>query len=477
MRTLSLALRNLARNRRRSLATLLAVVVGLNAVLLFGGYRNNVTYGLQTDYVRYNGHLQIQHKDYFLYGTGNPAAYGIADYQHIIDVVERDPVLAPMLTVVTPKLQLGGIAGNFAAGVSRTVFGVGVVAADQARLRRWNDYGFPGGPPSIPLLGTPADAAVIGTGVARVLQLCAPLHVANCPQTTTVKTAEGPAAPADIAALSAQALSADDVSSDDTPGDRATATAPRGAAQIELLAASAGGAPNVAELHVVEAKNQGVKELDDMFVGLHLAQAQRLVYGNAEPQATAIVLQLQHTDQIAAAMARIEHLLATTLEGEPLEVLDFRTLDPFYDQVLTMFGAIFGFIFVLIDVIVLFTIGNTMSMAVVERTAEIGTLRAMGLRRAGVRRLFVTEGALLGLFGAVLGVVIAVLVAAGINHSGLMWSPPGRVEPVPLIIRVWGEWHMIAVSAAVLVAVAVVSAWIPARRAAALDVVDALRQV
>ena len=45
-----------------------------------------------------------------------------------------------------------------------------------------------------------------------------------------------------------------------------------------------------------------------------------------------------------------------------------------------MFAAIFGFIAVLIGAIVLFTVTNTMSMAVVERTAEIGTLRAIGLQ-------------------------------------------------------------------------------------------------
>ena len=110
MKTFSLALRNLLRNRRRSLTTLLAMVIGLVAILIFGGYRSNITYGLQTGFVQSSGHLQIQHKDYFLDGGDNPAAYGIADYQHIIDVVTHDPVLAPMLTIVTPTLQLGGIA-------------------------------------------------------------------------------------------------------------------------------------------------------------------------------------------------------------------------------------------------------------------------------------------------------------------------------------------------------------------------------
>lgn len=463
MKTILLALRNLERNHRRSFATLLAVVVGINAVLLFGGYSRNITYGLQTGYVRHSGHLQIQHKDYFLYGTGNPSAYGIRDYQHIIDVVKRDPVLAPMLTVVTPTLRFGGIAGNFAAGVSRTVIGTGVVAPDQARMRKWNDYDLRGNSHPVPLLGTPQDAAVIGTGVARVLQLCSQLHVSNCPQPPATKTSSSdPKAPADITALSNQ---------------ESTEMSNKPATQIEVLAASAQGTPNVSELDVIKAQSQAVKELDDMFVGLHFTQAQRLVYGNAAPQATAIILQLHHTSQIPAARARLSHLLATKLKNAPLEVLNFKTLNPFYGQALHMFGAIFGFIFVLIGAIVLFTISNTMSMAVVERTVEIGTLRAMGLHRNGIRRLFVTEGALLGLFGAMLGVIIAMLIAYGINHSGLTWTPPGRVEAVPLSIRIWGEWRMVSITAVGLIALAILSAWVPAQRAARMNIVDALRHV
>jgi len=72
--TFALALRNLRRNRRRSIATLAAIVVGTVAILLFGGYSRNIRYGLQSGFVRSSGHLQIQHKDYFLYGSGNPAA-------------------------------------------------------------------------------------------------------------------------------------------------------------------------------------------------------------------------------------------------------------------------------------------------------------------------------------------------------------------------------------------------------------------
>ena len=87
MRTLSLALRNLLRNRRRSMTTLAAMVVGAVTILLFGGYSRNITYGLQTGFVIRSGHLQVQRKDYFLYGSGNPAAYGIASYKKVQKII------------------------------------------------------------------------------------------------------------------------------------------------------------------------------------------------------------------------------------------------------------------------------------------------------------------------------------------------------------------------------------------------------
>ncbi|HWZ72523.1 MAG TPA: FtsX-like permease family protein [Casimicrobiaceae bacterium] len=462
-RTWSLALRNLRRNRRRSLTTLIAMVTGAVTILVFGGYSRNITYSLQTSYVLRSGHLQIEREGYFLYGSGNPAAYGITDYRRIIDVVERDPVLAPMIRVVTPTISLGGLAGNFAAGVSRTVVGTGVVVADQNRMRQWNDYRLPLKVGPLALTGTAEDTAVIGVGVARVLQLCRQLAVSDCPQQEQPEgEGAGSHAPDDIVSLARQ---------------ESQSTAPEGKFRIELLAANVHGAPNVASLEVVKADQQGFKELDDMYVGLHLSQAQRLVYGAASPAVTGVVVQLAHTSQIPLARARLEELLATTLKGDLLEIQDFTELNPFYGQAVGMFAAIFGFMAALIGAIVLFTVGNTMSMAVVERTTEIGTLRAMGLRRSGIRRLFVCEALLLGLFGAGVGLAAALGIAWIINQSGLTWLPPGQVDRIPLAVRLWGESLLMAGTAAGLVLVAVLSAWWPARAAGRMVIVDALRHV
>jgi putative ABC transport system permease protein len=463
MNTLLLALRNLLRNRRRSLTTLLAMVIGICAVLIFGGYARNATYALQTGYVQMHGHLQIQHRNYFLYGSGNPSAYGIANYPRIIEVVKRDPVLAPLLTVVTSKLQLGGIAGNFAAGLSKSVIASGIVVADQNQMRTWDDYGSMSYSPQFALTNTSQESVLIGTGVARMLQLCGPLKVSNCPQAPAAPVSTEPAAPDDITALSALEQGAD--------------APPTNQTQIEMLAANVHGAPNVVNLKVVKAENWGFKEFDDSVMVMHLAQAQRLVFGGAPPQVTAIQIQLQHTTQMAAARARLQQLLDSTFKDESLEIQDYETLAPIYGQTIRFFDSVFGFISTLIGVIVLFTVGNTMSMAVVERTVEIGTLRAMGQRRSGIRTLFVSEGLLLGLIGALLGVLTALLVAGLINHSGLTWTPPGYVYAYPLKVRVWGDLGLIFGSAIGLVVVAVVSAWWPANRAAKLMIVDALRHV
>jgi putative ABC transport system permease protein len=445
--------------------TLIAMVLGLVAVLLFGGYIRDINYALQSDFVRLTGHLQIQHKDYFRFGSGNPSAYGIAGYERVLEVVKNDPVLAPMLAVATPTLQFGAIAGNFAAGVSRTAYVTGVVVDDQNRMGEWNDYGLRIPARRLPLAGSAPDAAVIGTGVARVLQLCSALKVPDCAMESAKPESPGAGLPADIVALSGR------------DATESVASAATDRPRIEILATSARGAPNVAAVNVLRAEFQGIKELDDVYVGMHLAQAQKLVFGAAPPQVTAVALQLRRTAQIPAARDRLDELLRTTLRDRPLGVIDYETLNPFYAQTLTMFGAIFGFISVLIGSIVLFTVSNTMSMAVVERTAEIGTLRAIGLRRAGIRALFLSEGVVLGCFGAVLGIGAAVVVAWVINHLGLTWIPPGRIEPVPLAVHMKGEHVMILGSAAGLVVVAALSAILPAARAARMNIVEALRHV
>ncbi|MBP8285805.1 MAG: ABC transporter permease [Rhodoferax sp.] len=462
MSTLSLALRNLLRNRRRSLTTLLAMGIGLVAILVFGGYKSNVIYGIETGVVQHSGHLQIQRKGYFSEGGDNPTSYGIANYPRLMDAIKKDPVLAPMLAVVTPSLSLGGLAGNFAAGVTRSVMAQGVVVEEHNRMLAWNEYGMKSYSHPLPLVGTGTDGVVIGTGVARKLKLCDALKVPHCVQSANTPVSEGAAAPDDIADLSA-------LEKGNTPVQDNT--------RIEMLASTAHGAPNVASLQVVAAENLGIKAIDDVYLAMHLAQAQKLIYGSQDPKVTAIRIQLQHASQIPAAKKRLAQLFEDEFMVQSLEVLDFRTLNPLYGQTAQFMGSMFGFIAILIAVIVLFMIGNTMSTAVVERTVEIGTLRAIGLRRSGIRNLFLCEGVLLGLIGSVFGVLCALGIASLINNSGLSFTPPGYSYAYLILVRIWEDTNLLVGSVVGLIAVTVLSAWWPARRASQLMIVDALRHV
>ncbi len=462
---LKIGFRNILRNGRRSAVTGLAVAVGAVALLVFGAFQAYIFAGLQTQAVQRAGHLTVFRDGYFLYGAGNPAAYGIDDYQQVMATIAADPVLKPLINVMTPTLTLYGIAGNFEGenDAAKTFFGVGVIPSDRERMRQWDEYG--ASRPYVPdmrLADNDDTRGILGAGLARILNLCAPLKVANCPAPPAAKPDPAPTQQQDFSDL---------VRNDITSAADPDAKMPR----IDLLAATAGGAPNVVSLYVSGAEPQSVKEVDDNYVGMHLALAQQLLYGRGEHKVTGIVLQLHRSEDMAAARARLVALFKQ--KGLDLEIRDFADLTPEYAQILNFFRAIFLFIAVIMGVIVLFAVVNTMTMTVMERTNEIGTTRAMGVRRSGIRRQFLLEGSLLGAIGATLGVLLAAVIALAVNHFGLSWTPPGNANPVPLRLYLFNGGPLILGTWLGLVLVATIAALIPANRAAKLPVVDALRHV
>lgn len=463
---LKIAFRNILRNGRRSLMTLLAIAVGGIAIVLFGEFVGFVRSTLETNAVQKVGHLTVFRKGYFDYGAGNPAAFGIPDYDHVVHLIEQDPEIKPALNVVTPTVSLTGIIGNFEIDTSKTFLGTGYVPADREKMRRWDEHGVARRRvlQDSGLRTDDESRGVIGVGLARVLGLCEPLKIPNCPprpQLPTVAPSAAAAPPPDLPSLPLE----------NDPAAPPKSDAPR----LDMLAATANGAPNVMSLYVTRAEPQSSRELDENVVVMNFTLAQKLLYGRGEKKATGLVVQLQRTEDLSRIRARLDALFAE--QHLPLEVRDFAEREPFYRQAVGMFSAIFLFISLIMGVIVLFTVVNTMGMSVVERTNEIGTARAMGLRRGGVRRLFIVEGAILGSFGATVGVALGQVIALLFNNSGAKWTPPGQAAPVPLQVLtshvaglLFGVWLG-------LVVMATIASVVPANRAARLKVVDALRHV
>ncbi|MGD0189473.1 MAG: FtsX-like permease family protein [Rhizomicrobium sp.] len=455
-----IALRSIFRNMRRSLTTALTIAVGMAAMLVFAAYALYDTTILQTTAVERGGHLTVFADGYSDFGSGDPAIWGIPDYARVVRLIRNDAVMARLSAVVTPVQFLGGIAENPENGGSRTFFASGFVPADQARMQTWDEYGIGEALENTGLDTDNPSRGVIGLGLARYLGLCGELHLADCPSSPKALRVRGNG---DVTSLPRQDFSA-----------LAEPRASRAAApHIDLIAATSGGAPNIVSLQIDRVEKQGAKEMDDGYVVMNLALAQQLVYGRGEHDVTGIIVQLHRTEDIPLVRTRLAALFAGSRLA--LEIRDFRQINTYYDQTLDFFRSLFSFIAVLIGVVVLFTVSNTMGMSVMERIDEIGTTRALGARRGRIRIQFLAEGAMLGFFGAVLGIAFACAADLAINHAGLSWTPPGDAHAIPLKLYMLGASGVIAGTFAVLVAVAIMAALVPANRAARLAIVDALR--
>ena len=104
-----------------------------------------------------------------------------------------------------------------------------------------------------------------------------------------------------------------------------------------------------------------------------------------------------------------------------------------------------------------------------ERTRELGLLRAVGMSRRQLRRMVRTEAAIIAVFGTLIGLVIGILFSIALTVAISAEFPNFFQYNLPVVQLV-----VITICAALA---GIVAAWLPARRAAKLDVLDAVSSV
>ena len=463
MMDLQLAIRNLFRNKRRSLMTIFAMIIGMLALLLFGGFISSIYYGLQTGIIRAQGHLHIYPEGYLEFGSSRPTEYFIKDYKTILKTLQKDPKVNKQLSVITPVVKLNGIAGNHSADTSKTFIASGVIPSNYNKMQNWDTYQLNLAPQNIALTDEINNQGVVGYGMAKMLNLCDSLQVPECQDRPVVVNKDT----VDDDILSFQSMVESENTSENIEEQKYS--------QIDLLASTGSGAPNALSISVIQAKQIGTKFLDDSHIHMHFQLAQKLVYAD-DSRASAIILQLKDTDKMEEIQAHIQTLLNNMkLKGQQFEVKNYTEFNPQFFKVISMFSMLFLFIIIVISLVVLFTTINTLTMSVMERITEIGSLRAMGVRRSGILQQFLLEGAVIGITGATLGIIITITITLLFNNAGFEWTPPSNSSSSPLQILLYANPLLLIGTWLLMVLVASISSLIPARFAAKMNIVDAIR--
>jgi putative ABC transport system permease protein len=195
-----------------------------------------------------------------------------------------------------------------------------------------------------------------------------------------------------------------------------------------------------------------------------------------EREISEVAVRLKDFDRLDAVSHQLDKRLSGELNKEGKPVFDVRTwekLSPFYN-VARMINVMTFFIKLMLIAIVLVSIMNVMIMAVYERIREIGTISAIGTMPQKILSLFLIEGFTLGVFGAVVGNILALAVVFLINlvkitfnfgrQSGLVLSPSLNTSDILLI-------------SAIVIIVSVAAALQPAFKASQMEPVEALRHV
>lgn len=418
--------RNLWSHYRRSLATLLSLGMGFAALVVFSGYTGAVNNGLAQTAIHAEliGHFSVQHRGWRTQGRLNPDRYLLTPFeiQQVRQVVQEQ---LPGTRVVE-RMDTSGLLSN---GRNSTIFiAQGLDAEDQRALR-----GPFAGVTTVQLKPAIADGVVLAEGLSQILDLHQGGH-----GSVLLSTIHGQANAADVEVL--HTVNTSNLATNDKwmlmplALVRELMDAPGRADALTLvLPAPADAGPQVG----VDASGQI----------LNLAA----IFQRAPPdEATTHALR----ERLMQGFAQL---------GLDLEVATWQEQSTYYRQVRNLYDMIFALMLAVVLSIVVLSIVNAMGMSVVERTREIGTLRAIGLRRTGVLRLFITEALLLVLLGLASGLVLAAAVRWGVNTLDIRYVPPGNSSTVPLYI---GFDAMRSLQSGVLLAgLAMAAALLPARRA------------
>lgn len=410
---LKLAARNLLRYRRRTLLTAILIAVGVVALLLFvatAGSFKQVMVGGITDSML--GHLQIHHKGYTASIDNLPLNLDLKPtaIRKVETLLQSEPAIASY----SERVKLGAMFSNFNEITSIRLNGVDPVAEDKTvpALRQRISEGDPKG-----LLVEPGQI-LIPDLLAKGMK---------------VKTGDS----------------------------------------VVLVATNASGSVN-GKTFIVRGVLEAVTGPGGRDGYIHISDARELLRLE-QPDIMEIALRLHNLDQLPSVMTKLSVQLdeIRNKDNKPVtELHSWKELSPFAN-IVKMIDMMTLFIRIMLIAIVLVSVLNVMLMAVYERIREIGTLAAIGTQPNTIMGMFICEGLLLGLVGALAGILLSLACLALLQAMPPTFAFGREIITLhPAVSLADLGWVLLA-----SVLVSVLASFQPAWRASRMDPIKALHHI
>lgn len=404
-----------------------AIIVGLCALTLLRGFVNSVRQAqLSATLFGTTGMLQVHRTGYLKNVLSNPLDLAFSDSQELREKIRA----VPHVVALSPRLQFSGslaatepLSLDPSAQVSsepKTTF-LSANAVDPSLDRQVMPQFYEWVVAGQPFEGPSASALVVHSDIA------VPLGLDNIESNLKQPKDQWPVllAPDIDGSLSGDAVQVTGVLGTAVPTDKRMALAP---------------------LHTI----------------------QRLL--KMENKITEYLVRLDSVENAEQVQRRLRDVL-----GDNFEVSRWDEVAPFIKDLLDNIDRIFGFVTIVFLMVIMLGIVNSMFMNVLERVREIGTMMALGIRRQSISAMFVLEGALLGAFGAFVGLLMGLICVAIAAQIGIKIPAPGSTLKFVLHPFVTTTF-LIEAFVLTTVGAAVVSFW-PALRASRLRPVEALAAV
>jgi lipoprotein-releasing system permease protein len=225
-------------------------------------------------------------------------------------------------------------------------------------------------------------------------------------------------------------------------------------------------APNIRKYEVTGIFETGMYEYDNAYVVMGLESAQQV----ARLEGAVTGLEVKTIDRwVAPAVA--ESIVDTL--GFPYRTEDWQQQNSSLFQALKLEKLGMTVILLLIVLVAAFNIVSTLTMVVTDKTREIGILKAMGMPARSIRRIFFAQGLVIGAVGTFAGLFIGLVTAIAVDRYRLIPLDPSVyfIDHLPIDSRPLDVALIVLAS----LAIAALATLYPARQAARLFPVEAIR--